>query len=76
LYVVQALAAEVTSNFGKRLQPLGLSVRELTGDMQLSKKELAETQVRVNVGGLWLPSSWFCAHAFVLLRMHCLACSC
>jgi hypothetical protein len=41
----QALAAEVTANFGKRLAPLGLSVRELTGDMQLSKKELAETQV-------------------------------
>lgn len=41
----QALAAEVTANFGKRLEALGLSVRELTGDMQLSKKEMAETQV-------------------------------
>lgn len=48
---VQALAAEVTANFGKRLQPLGLSVRELTGDMQLSKKEMAETQARA--GGRW-----------------------
>jgi hypothetical protein len=94
---MKALAAEVTANFGKRLQPLGelpgldgsgwagaapapapalvmpavsrfqmdaggaspsvalvwaclqaagLSVRELTGDMQLSKKELAETQAK------------------------------
>jgi len=44
---------QVTSNFGKRLAPLGLLVRELTGDMQLSKKELAETQmVRVFGGGV------------------------
>ncbi len=28
----------------------GLSVRELTGDMQLSKKELAETQVGLGRG--------------------------
>lgn len=28
---MKALAAEVTSNFGKRLAPLGLVVRELTG---------------------------------------------
>jgi hypothetical protein len=39
---------QVTANFGKRLAPLGLAVRELTGDMQLSKRELAETQM---VGG-------------------------
>lgn len=36
---------QVTANFGKRLAPLGMTVRELTGDMQLSKKELAETQM-------------------------------
>jgi activating signal cointegrator complex subunit 3 len=28
---MKALAAEVTANFGKRLEPLGLMVRELTG---------------------------------------------
>jgi hypothetical protein len=28
---MKALAAEVTANFGKRLAPLGLTVRELTG---------------------------------------------
>lgn len=28
---MKALAAEVTANFGKRLAPLGLVVRELTG---------------------------------------------
>ena len=37
----------MTTNFGKRLQPLGLTVRELTGDTQLSKKEMADTQMIV-----------------------------
>lgn len=41
----QALAAEVTSTFSHRLSPLNMTVRELTGDMQLSKNELEETQV-------------------------------
>ncbi|KAL4422681.1 hypothetical protein ABPG75_008878 [Micractinium tetrahymenae] len=50
---MKALAAEVTANFGKRLAPLGLSVRELTGDMQLSKKELAETQMIVTTPEKW-----------------------
>jgi len=39
------LAAEVTSTFSQRLSPLNMIVRELTGDMQLSKNELEETQV-------------------------------
>ena len=42
---MKALAAEMTRSFGKRLEPLGLTVRELTGDMQLTKKEIMETQV-------------------------------
>lgn len=42
---IQALAAEVTSTFSHRLSPLNVTVRELTGDMQLSKYELDETQV-------------------------------
>lgn len=42
---MKALAAEMTQNFGKRLQKIGLKVRELTGDTQLSKKEIKETQV-------------------------------
>lgn len=35
---MKALAAEMTSAFGRRLKSLGISVRELTGDMQLSKR--------------------------------------
>ena len=42
---MKALAAEMTRNFGGRLEPLGIKVRELTGDMQLTKSEIAETQV-------------------------------
>jgi activating signal cointegrator complex subunit 3 len=50
---MKALAAEVTANFGKRLQPLGLKVRELTGDMQLTKRELQETQMIVTTPEKW-----------------------
>lgn len=35
---MKALAAEVTEKLGKRLQWLGIQVRELTGDMQLTKE--------------------------------------
>lgn len=50
---MKALAAEMTSSFGKRLQKLGICVREFTGDMQLSKKELAETQMIVTTPEKW-----------------------
>jgi replicative superfamily II helicase len=42
---MKALATEMTGNFQKRLSKLGLKVRELTGDSQLSRKEINETQV-------------------------------
>lgn len=42
---MKALAAEVVRNFSSRLLPLGISVRELTGDMQLTKYEIQNTQV-------------------------------
>ncbi|KAF5832046.1 Sec63 Brl domain-containing protein [Dunaliella salina] len=50
---MKALAAEVVANFSNRLKPLGLLVRELTGDMQLTKKELAETQMIVTTPEKW-----------------------
>lgn len=63
---MKALAQEITANFEKRLRPLGLSsrykctyyyntklVRELTGDMQLSKKEIADTQIIVTTPEKW-----------------------
>ncbi|XP_068653743.1 DExH-box ATP-dependent RNA helicase DExH14 isoform X1 [Aristolochia californica] len=50
---MKALAAEVTSTFGHRLAPLNLTVRELTGDMQLSRHELEETQMIVTTPEKW-----------------------
>lgn len=42
---MKALAAEMTNYFSKRLEPLGITVKELTGDMQLTKGEILRTQV-------------------------------
>ena len=50
---MKALAAEMTENFSKRLNPLGIVCKELTGDMQLSKKELQETQIIVTTPEKW-----------------------
>lgn len=50
---MKALAAEMTSNFGKKLAPLGILVRELTGDMQLTKTEMAATQILVTTPEKW-----------------------
>ncbi|EPS71469.1 hypothetical protein M569_03289, partial [Genlisea aurea] len=50
---MKALAAEVTSTFSLRLSPLNIVVRELTGDMQLSKNELEETQMIVTTPEKW-----------------------
>ena len=50
---MKALAAEVTATFSKRLEPLQLQVRELTGDMQLTKQELQQTQMIVTTPEKW-----------------------
>ncbi|CAI7914180.1 unnamed protein product, partial [Closterium sp. NIES-54] len=50
---MKALAAEMAAAFGRRLAPLGLAVRELTGDMQLTKKEMEETQMIVTTPEKW-----------------------
>ena len=42
---MKALAAEMVRNFGHRLSALGITVMELTGDMQLTKAEISQTQV-------------------------------
>lgn len=50
---MKALATEVTEKLGKRLQWLGIQVRELTGDMQLTKREIAATQIIVTTPEKW-----------------------
>ncbi|XP_041352458.1 activating signal cointegrator 1 complex subunit 3-like [Gigantopelta aegis] len=50
---MKALAAEMVRNFGGRLEPLGLVVRELTGDMSLTKAEILKTQMLVTTPEKW-----------------------
>ncbi|XP_031431613.1 activating signal cointegrator 1 complex subunit 3 isoform X2 [Clupea harengus] len=50
---MKALAAEMTNYFSKRLQPLGIAVKELTGDMQLTKGEILRTQMLVTTPEKW-----------------------
>ena len=50
---MKALAAEVTAAFSRRLAPLGLTVRELTGDTQLSRREMEETNMVVTTPEKW-----------------------
>ncbi|SMR47532.1 unnamed protein product [Zymoseptoria tritici ST99CH_3D1] len=50
---MKALAAEITGKLGKRLAWLGIQVRELTGDMQLTKAEIVQTQIIVTTPEKW-----------------------
>nr|CAD7572321.1 unnamed protein product [Timema californicum] len=50
---MKALAAEMTQNFSKKLGCLGITVRELTGDVQLTKTEILQTQMLVTTPEKW-----------------------
>lgn len=50
---MKALVAEVVGNFTKRLEPLGVTVRELTGDVGLSAQELRRSHVVVSTPEKW-----------------------
>ncbi|CAB3373375.1 Hypothetical predicted protein [Cloeon dipterum] len=50
---MKALAAEMARSFQKRLSAFGMQVRELTGDMNLTKKEMEETQMLVTTPEKW-----------------------
>jgi antiviral helicase SLH1 len=50
---MKALASEIVRKFAKRLQWLAIRVRELTGDMQLTKADIAETQIIVTTPEKW-----------------------
>ena len=50
---MKALVAEITGNLGNRLKCLGITVKELTGDMHLSKSQIEETQVIVSTPEKW-----------------------
>ncbi|OCB89341.1 Sec63-domain-containing protein [Sanghuangporus baumii] len=50
---MKALVQEMVGNFGKRLEPYGVKVSELTGDHQLTKQQIAETQIIVTTPEKW-----------------------
>lgn len=50
---MKALAAEMVANFSSRLAPLGVTVRELTGDITLTKQEIMQTQMLVATPEKW-----------------------
>ncbi|KAI9887644.1 MAG: hypothetical protein M1823_000508 [Watsoniomyces obsoletus] len=50
---MKALAAEITEKLGRRLAWLGIQVRELTGDMHLTKTEIVQTQILVVTPEKW-----------------------
>ena len=50
---MKALAAEIVRKMSERLGEIGLAVRELTGDMQLSKTEIKSTHVIVTTPEKW-----------------------
>lgn len=50
---MKALASEIVGKFSKRLRYLGVKVRELTGDMQMTRQEIAETQMIVTTPEKW-----------------------
>jgi activating signal cointegrator complex subunit 3 len=50
---MKALAQEVVAKFSERLKPLGFAVREFTGDQQLTKQEIADSQIIVTTPEKW-----------------------
>ncbi|KAK0491096.1 Sec63-domain-containing protein [Armillaria novae-zelandiae] len=50
---MKALASEIVRKFSKRLQWLSIQIRELTGDMQMTKAEIAQTQIIVTTPEKW-----------------------
>ena len=50
---LKALVQEQVGNFGKRLEPYGIKVSELTGDRQLTKQQITDTQIIVTTPEKW-----------------------
>jgi pre-mRNA-splicing helicase BRR2 len=50
---MKALVQECVLSFGKRLAPFGINVRELSGDQNLSRQQIQDTQVIVTTPEKW-----------------------
>lgn len=50
---MKALVKEIVSNFSLKLNSFGIKVRELSGDINLTKAELSETQIIISTPEKW-----------------------
>jgi pre-mRNA-splicing helicase BRR2 len=50
---LKALVQEQVGNFGMRLKSYGIKVSELTGDRQLTKQQIADTQIIITTPEKW-----------------------
>ncbi|KAF7310138.1 Sec63-domain-containing protein [Mycena indigotica] len=50
---IKALVQEMVGNFSSRLKVFGITVGELTGDSQMTKQQIAETQIIVTTPEKW-----------------------
>ena len=50
---MKALVQEMVGNFGSRLGKFGIKVGELTGDSQMTKQQISETQIIVTTPEKW-----------------------
>jgi len=50
---MKSLVQEMVMNFGKRLAPYGVNVAELSGDQQLTKQQINQTQVIITTPEKW-----------------------
>lgn len=50
---MKSLVAEMVLNFGRRLAPLGIQVRELSGDQNLTKQQISDTHIIVTTPEKW-----------------------
>ena len=50
---MKALVQECVLSFGKKLAPFGMTVRELSGDQNLSRQQIQETQLIVTTPEKW-----------------------
>ena len=50
---MKALVQENVLSFGKKLAPFGIKVKELSGDQNLTRQQIAETQVIVTTPEKW-----------------------
>jgi pre-mRNA-splicing helicase BRR2 len=50
---MKALVQEVVTSFGQRLKPFGITVKELSGDQNLTRQQIQETQLIVTTPEKW-----------------------